>query len=257
VNRNNLSIMLAATIVMPWPEKVWGAPDVAVDLSMTYASKYIWRGYDVWNDEGAVQPDLFFDFTTVSLYAGIWASLVTDDQCIDGFGDHCASWNERDYYLGHYGTLLDGKPLQIDYDISYTYFDFYRQSDSDTQELGLLVKHPKLIENVGVPYWGMYYGWPVSGVGHSKFFKLGLESTFNLAGQALNTVIETVWDDGAGGFGVGEGISHVKVGIGTPTTLGGIGFEPSIYYQWAINDDVPGALLEDEFWVELSFNYSF
>lgn len=258
MNKTIHKILIATALLsQSWLTAAQADTDIDTSLSLTYASKYIWRGYDIWNDRPALQPDLFVDLSEFSVYGGVWGSFALDDDCVDGFGDRCSDWNELDYYLGYYTSLKQGQRLQTEVDISYTYFDFYRQSNSDTQEIGLVVKHPELIKSFGTPYWALYYGWPVSGSGHSNYVKLGLESAFTLAGEELTTVVETIWDDGAGGFGDGEGISHLKLGAAKLWTVSGIDIEPRIYYQWAFNDKVNDEILEDEYWFEISIGHSF
>jgi len=232
---------------------------VTLSAKATYASKYIWRGYDIWNDNPAFQPDVSLDFN--GLYAGIWSSYSTAQGCADPFGDVCSSWDEHDYYGGIYGALWDGSPGSVEYDISYTYFQFFRLEGVDTHEILLNVTHPALLKGLAetppVLYWGFAYGKPVNETSPvSQWVKAGLKMPFSLFDIGGTALAEAFWDDGAGSFGAPAGVSHIKTGVFFELKTASFSIKPSLFYQQAQKNTDPSSLLDSEFWFELQLGYS-
>ena len=250
---------LATSVSAAEEEGFW--KKTSIDLKLAYASKYLWRGYDLWNDGPALQPDLYLGLGGTGIYAGIWSSYSIKSGCTDPFGDKCSDWNEHDYYFGYYNSLWNDSRFKTDYDVSYTFYSFFKLHGVDTQEIALALTHPNLLPEIGgsrpALYWTFYYGWPVHDGIDSLWLKLGLKHEFAVWGQQnLKTLIESVWDDGAAGFQTGEGWSHVKVGAATKFEWGALGLEPALYYQWKTKDHVPSALCENEFWFMVSLSWN-
>ncbi|MDH5478315.1 MAG: hypothetical protein OEY50_08290 [Nitrospinota bacterium] len=236
------------------------AGSISFSAKATYASKYVWRGYDVWNNNPAFMPDISLDMD--GYYAGIWSAYSIEDGCVDPFGDVCSTWDEHDFYVGAYGALWDGSRGATEYDISYTYFQFYRLRDVDNHEALVTLAHPSLLgglfETPPVFYWGVAYGQPVSGAAPSSLWlKAGLKYSLELPASKAQMLVETFWDDGAGSFEAPVGFSHVRVGGHLEFTAGGFTFKPSAYYIHALKQTDPETLLESEYWYEILIGFGF
>ncbi|MBF0171607.1 MAG: hypothetical protein HQK87_11085 [Nitrospinae bacterium] len=254
----NLTILaLAAAVVLHTPAaRGEGEPSVTLTVKATVASKYVWRGYDLWNDSPAFQPDLSLDLFGRG-YVGFWSAYAVADGCRDPYGDLCADWDEHDYYAGTYGTVGEGTPLRADYDVSYTWYQFFRLSDKDAQEVAVQMVHPDLLAFVGpgapALYWSYHYGWPKDRGGEpNQWFKIGLRSTVVAGWADLTLHAETFWDDGAGSFASPAGWSHVRIGAALGVTVGKLKGELRGYYQQRLKESPQPGLLESEPWVELT-----
>ena len=76
-------------------------PDASLDVSIDYATKYIWRGQNV-NDESVLQPNL--GFSAYGFSGSIWANIDLTDgsQTIPGNG---GEFQEIDYTLDYSNSI--------------------------------------------------------------------------------------------------------------------------------------------------------
>lgn len=223
----------------------------------TYASKYMWRGLDLQDDDPAFQSDLFIDIGSTGLYAGAFYSAATSDR------DRWRIWDEIDAYLGYYSTLWQDKRYSIDYDAGFTHYYFFQQGrEADTQEVALVLKMPKvapLFDSFLVPRLKLHYGWsPFSDadsgfwVGVAGLYEHALPSAIRFQdNQTLSWKIESYHNDGAQGFEVHPGWSHILTGLATTVEWKGIGFTPEVYYQWSLEDTVD---YENETWFMMTIS---
>lgn len=233
---------------------------LALDVSIEHVQKYMWRGIDLQNDAGAIQPEMVLDLWGSGFYAGTWGSFAYDDEW--------RIWDELDYFLGYYFTLFEQEQYAIDMDIAYTYFHFPRQERSiDTMEMAFAFKFPKLISPLGktsfTPYTTFYYGWSQTGFGDvdGLWIKVGMDLEIMIPAfpsaneeQPLSMYIETYHNDGAQSFNSKPGWSHLAMGISTTFEWYEIGFTPGINYQWSWEDTIND---EDDFWYTFGVSYSF
>jgi len=233
----------------------------SIDVKLTYASKYLSKGYDLWENAPAFQPDIFIDLGATGLYAGVWSSYSLENNCKDPYGDKCADWDEHDYYAGYYNSMLDSSRFKTNYDISYTYYHFFRLGTADINELFLSVNHPEFLPRLGpsrpVPYWGLYYDWPAHGAGKEAWYlKAGVNYDIPIGENKITPSVEIGWDDGGGTFDTGHGWSYWRTALAGSFSWHGLRFEPSLYYQWSMKDSAPDNLLEDEFWFKMTVAFN-
>jgi uncharacterized protein (TIGR02001 family) len=91
------------------------------DLSLDYASKYIWRG-QVLSDESVFQPGVSVSMDKFT--AGVWANMdLTND------ADEDFSFTEVDLSLDYTDTLVEG----LDYSVGVVQYDFVGLAHSTTE----------------------------------------------------------------------------------------------------------------------------
>lgn len=253
-------IILFCFISVPLYGEESSEKKLALDVSVEHVQKYMWRGIDLQDDDGAIQPEMVLDLWDSGFYAGIWGSFAYDDEW--------RIWDELDYFFGYYFTLFEQERYAIDMDTAYTYFHFPRQERSiDTMEMAFAFKLPNLIPPIGTstltPYSTFYYGWSQTGFGDvdGLWVKLGMDLETTIPAflsankeQPLSIYIETYHNDGAQSFESETGWSHLAMGISTTFEWHEIGFTPGINYQSSWEDTIND---EDEFWYTFKVSYGF
>ena len=235
------------------------AGKLSLEAEIEYAQKYMWRGFDLQEDDPALQPSLTLYFGDTGFYAGIWGNIAFDEEWHE--------WDEIDYYGGYYHSLCKDSWYAVDWDISYAYYYFPRYpGDVDTYTIALELEFPKLITllNISglVPYGAVYYGDSVEGESNDGLWiKLGVKYDLPIPPiltwqkeQALSIYMETFHNDGAQTAMVNPGWSHLATGISTTFKWHGFGFTPGINYQWSREETVNN---ENDFWYTLKLSYTF
>jgi hypothetical protein len=240
---------------------------LGTDVDIAWASKFIWRGLDLGDNKATFQPSVNFDlwgsgFSTK--ITGHWLGGPTN-------GAEAALPTEALLYsLTYANSLQKGDAMQVDYNLTYTYWDFYATGSEvmDFQDLAATVAFPKLCPAGFVPSYTLAYSWsgrpgPTPGVfgqssdGPAGFVHIiGLDYTVKVGDQPLNFSADAVYNDGTYGDNVDHDWSNIVWGLSTsfkcPFT--GAKFTPGIYYQTSMDDSVNK---NDEFWTTLSYKLSF
>ncbi len=153
-----------------------GEEEVGVTLDFTYVTKYIWHGYDVYDDDGSFQPSITVDYK--GFYAGVWYAWPDAGE-YDEF-------SELDLFLGYERSFFEEERYALDSYISYTYFAFPKtNSDVDAQEIALGVSMPNLLP-IGpsslVPSYEFFIDWDgvqsEDKIDNGVFHTLGLSYDF-------------------------------------------------------------------------------
>ncbi|MBI5117503.1 hypothetical protein HZA56_13590 [Candidatus Poribacteria bacterium] len=240
-----------------------GEQEIGITVDATYVTKYIWKGFDLLDDNGAWQPSITLSYSDFSL--GVWGSWADTR----GF----TAQDELDYFLCYQPSLFEEKRCALDLSLTYTYFDF-PHSDSvaggdeiaDGQELALGVSLPNafpLGPSSLAPYYEGDFEW--QGMHHDSSVDKGWIHTFGLAydipvspllkqqeEQAICLCWDITYNDGV--FGTAAGWSHSTLGVSTTFECKGFAFTPVVNYQWSYEDTVNE---ENEFYASFSLSYYF
>ncbi|UCG47842.1 MAG: hypothetical protein JSU94_20485 [Phycisphaerales bacterium] len=247
-------------------------------FDLTYQSKYVWRGFDVYGDKSAVQPTIDLDL----FGTGLGLSLQGHRANSSGY-ELAERW---DYTLYYQNRLFADQPVETLYRLGWVYYNYPDLSctDADLQELHAILSWPKILGVKGlVPTYVLVKLWPSSGgslvAGRVDLTK-GIPSTGTASGfahifmldyglpikglmpdvpeQTLKFHSELVFNDGVGpaGQNVDHDWSNAVLGISTDFELAkNLVLTPGVYHQMTfestVNDD------KDETWVTVGLTYKF
>jgi hypothetical protein len=247
-------------------------------LDLTYQSKYLWRGIDVFGDKSAIQPTLMLD-----LYGtGLGFSVEGHRANSSGF-ENTERW---DFTLFYKNALFPEESYFTQYLIGWRYF--YHpdaplavaagaNGDIDLQEIHAVMSWPNILPMEGlVPTYVLVKLWPAesgtfvgsggpagtaSGFAHIFMLDYGLpieDLMPDMPEQILKLHSEVVFNDGVDprGIGVDHDWTNAVFGISTDFDLAeNLTLTPAVYYQVTmdktINDD------QDETWFTLGMRHSF
>lgn len=272
-------ILLAATTLVQAQDELHGYFD------LTYQSKYLWRGIDVYGDKSAIAPTLMLD-----LYGtGLGFSVEGHRANASGF-ETTERW---DFTLFYKNALFPDEPYMTQYLIGWRYFYFPDapldgipaglSGDIDLQEIHAVMSWPNILPVEGlVPTYVLVKLWPAesgsfvgsqnisglsngtaSGFAHIFMLDYGLpieDLLPELPEQILKLHGEVVFNDGVDprGLGVDHDWSNAVFGISTDFTLEGVDnvtITPGVYYQVTMDDSINDD--QDETWFTLGMKYSF
>jgi hypothetical protein len=251
-------------------------------VDVTYLSKNVWRGLDVFNDKSGIQPSVTFDLWGTGLGFQVHSSRANSD----GFEN--AEWLR--YYLFYDNVLWADQPCQTNYRFGYFYYNLPDNPDEDfdAQELHMVLAWPKLLPVKGlVPAYVLVKMWPAhsdsligsrsrmmyppgggdtaSGFAHIFMLDYGLEATCPITNQprVFNLHSEVVFNDGVGpqGQNIDQDWSNAVFGISTDFEVAqNVVFTPGVYYQITMDKScvMPGGDWDkDELWTTLSMKFKF
>jgi len=245
-------------------------------VDVTYQSKYLWRGIDVYDDKSAIQPSVMLD-----LYGtGFGVSLEGHRANSSGF----ESTERWDFTLFYKNALFADESYATQYMIGWRYFYFPDAPlgaapglSIDLQEIHAVLSWPQILQVEGlVPTYVLVKLWPsesdsfvgskgppgtASGFAHIFMLDYGLplENLLpEVPEQVLRLHSEIVYNDGVDprGIGVDHDWTNVVFGVATDFELAeNVTLTPGIYYQVtmdkSINDD------QDETWATVGVKYEF
>ena len=259
-------VLMAATVPVQAQDELHGAVDV------TYQSKYVWRGIDIYDDKSAIQPSVNLDL----FGTGFGLSAMGHRANSDGFED-----GERwDYTLYYKNALFDGESYATQYMLGWVYYNFpdMRNDAADLQEIHAVLSWPEVVPVEGlVPTYCLVKMWPSysgslvgsrsggTGSGYAHIFMLDYSLPVegflpDVPEQILRLHSEFVFIDGVDPRPMGAGVDHdwsnAVFGVATDFELAeNVTLTPGVYYQLtmdkSINDD------QDETWFTLGMTYKF
>ena len=231
--------------------------DLGITVDFTYASKYLWHGIDVFDDHGAYQPAVFFNYR--NFFGGVWNSWPTTS----GFED----WKEVDLFFGFTETCFEKERYAVISKIDYWYVSHPSSDGSnDVQQVSCQLSMPNLFP-IGssslIPSYAIFHAG--KGLRGKNTIDDGWFQTFALSYEFLvpalvpaqeKQPLTVSWDlnfnDGV--FGGDSGLSHTTLNLSTVFTSGRMYVSPAIHYQWSFLDTVNP---EDEFYFTIGMGYRF
>lgn len=243
-------------------------------VGITYDSKYIWRGFDIYGDKSAIHP-----FVDLDLYGTGFGLNITAHRANSDKYENSERW---DYSLYYRGCAYEEQTYATQYMFVYRYYNYpdntsHRKNSLDLQETHALFSWPNILPIEGlVPRYCLVKLWPsnsgtivgsaspsggtASGFAHIFMLDYGIPMTCPLTGEnrTLNFHSEFVYNDGVGpnGANVDQDWSNVVVGLATDFDLGNnLTFTPGIYHQLTMDKSVNPD--KDETWASLTLTYKF
>ncbi len=253
ISLSMMSLVLAAgeaeELTTAEPEK----PKLGVDFSTTYTSRYMWRGYDVFDDHAALQPSATVDLFGSGFSINTWGSIP--------MGSGYENLSELDYTIAYSASYFEDEKYTLDVSANYIYYDFYKvkSKGADTEEVGISFSLPKLLEIGGSALVPKYYVgklWPVDGADEiaSVYHSLGLcyDITIPNTEQVLCFYSDINYNDGM--FNADSDWSHSTFGVSTGVPVGPVTITPFLSYQVSMEDTVN---TEDELYGGVTASVSF
>ncbi len=146
-------LLAAASMVQAQESELHGT------VGVEFGSKYVWRGFDVYDDHSAIHP--FIDLDLFGTGFGI--SVMGHRANSSGF-----ELNERwDYNLYYQNRLFADESYATNYRLGYVYYNYPERSSHDTtdsidlQELHAIFSLPDILPIEGlVPTYVLVKLWP-------------------------------------------------------------------------------------------------
>ena len=242
-------------------------------VDLTWTSKYVWRGFDVYGDKAAIHPTVDLDLFGTGLH------FSTEGHRANSSGhENTERWDYTLYYLG---CMFPDELYQTNYRIAYVYYNYPDMSSHttgsiDLQEVHSVFSWPKVLGIEGlVPTYCLVklspansgtivganspWGGTASGWAHIFMLDYGLPVTCPVTGDTmtLNLHSEFVYNDGVSPLGtnVDHDWSNAVFGVTTNFDLGNnLTLTPGVYWQSSWDDSVNN---EDECWVSMGVGYKF
>ncbi len=253
-------IVMAAAVPVRAQDELHGAVDV------TYQSKYLWRGIDVYNDKSAIQPSVMLD-----LFGTGFGVSVEGHRANSSGHESTERW---DYTLFYKNALFADESYATQYMLGWVYYNFPDMSSqvADLQEIHAVLSWPEILPVEGlVPTYCLVKLWPAEGgsavggnaSGFAHIFMLDyalpIEGLLpDVPEQILRLHSEFVFNDGVDPRGgvVDHDWSNAVFGIATDFELAeSVTLTPGVYHQLTMDKSINQN--SDETWVTLGMKYEF
>lgn len=246
------------------------AQELHGSFDLTYQTKYIWRGFDVYGDKSAVQPSLDLDLFGTGLGANIMGHRANSSGYEAG-----ERW---DYTLYYQNMMCADQDYAMMYRLGWVYYNFPQghNQDADLQEMHAVLSMPKICPTGVIPSYVLVKLWPNSSrsmvgsgsptggtaSGWAHIFMLDYPLTVggilpDTPEQVLNLHAELIYNDGVDPRGIGVDHDWSNAVFGVSTGIGiteDIVLTPGVFHQVSIDDSVNN---EEETWATLSLTYKF
>ena len=273
------AILLSAVVLFCAVSVVQALEDIHGSVGVTYDSKYIWRGFDIYGDKSAIHP-----FVDLDLGQGFGINVMGHRANSDRY-ENSERW---DYTLYYQNQLFPDETYVTNYRLGWVYFNYPDNSSHatdatsnsiDLQELHAILSWPEICPAGIVPSYVLVKLWPsnsgsivgsgtppvgtdgtASGFAHIFMLDYGLPVTCPFTGdeKTLNLHTEVVYNDGVhpAGGNADQDWSNAVFGVSTNYDLGNdLTFTPALYHQVTMDDSVNDD--KDETWVSMTLRYAF
>lgn len=243
-------------------------------IDVTYLSKYVWRGFDIYGDKSAIQPSIDLDLYGTGFGINLMGHRANSDKYENG-----ERW---DYTLYYANSLYEGEDYETLYRLGYVYYNYPDNSSHttksiDLQELQAVLTWPKICPMGVVPSYVLVKLWPSNSntavgsaststgtaSGWAHIFMLGYDLAVpgllpETPEQILHLHAEAIYNDGVGpnGANVDQDWSNAVFGVSTDFDLGNnLTLTPGAWHQVTMDKSVNAD--KDETWIGLSMKYEF
>jgi len=270
--RQTVMVLVAAVLVTAGTAL---AQDKALhgSVDVTYQSKYVWRGFDIYGDKSAIQPSVDLD-----LWGTGFGVSAMGHRANSGEYENGERW---DYTLYYQNGLFKGERHALNYRLGWVYYNYPDNdaADFDLQELHAVLSWPTILPVKGlVPSYVLVKLWPHSedslvgggapgnangADGFAHIFMLDYPVTVgglvgNKPDQVLRLHSEVVYNDGVhpGGGRADHDWSNAVFGVATDFDCGkNMTLTPGLWHQITMDKSVNPD--QDETWVTVGLRYKF
>lgn len=243
-------------------------------VGVTWDSKYIWRGFDIYDDKSVTH--MMVDLNLFE--TGFGVSAVGHRANSSGFEDQ-ERWDGTAYYQS---GLWAGEPYAMNFRVGFVYYLFPELNDGeslDMQEGQLVLAWPNILPIQGLqPSYALIKMWPAdsgsrlpdsaSGWMHIVMLDYGFSvpALFpNTQDQVITLHSELVYNDGLAVtprfWNPDNDWTHAVFGASTDFVFGeanNIVLTPAVYYQITMDSSISeDGDADNELWVSLGLKCSF
>ncbi|MDT8303775.1 MAG: hypothetical protein RQ760_19995 [Sedimentisphaerales bacterium] len=276
-------VLFAAIVLLATTALVQAQGELHGSLDVTYQSKYLWRGIDVYGDKSAIQPTVMLD-----LYGTGFGFMMEGHRANASGFETTERWDPTLFYKN--AAFMD-ESYAMQYMVWWRYFYFPDDpldgipaglsGDVDLQEAAAAMSFPKILPVEGlIPTYVLVKLWPAesgtfvgsqniaglsngtaSGFAHIFMLDYGLpieDLMPDMPEQVLKLHAEVVFNDGVDprGLGVDHDWSNAVFGVSTDFKLDdSTTLTPGVYHQVTMDKTINPD--KDETWVTLGLKYSF
>jgi len=246
-------------------------------IGVTWDSQYIWRGFDIYDDESAIH--LLAD---ISLSDSGFGLSVAGHRATSGGFEDCERWDYTAYYQN---DLFGREPFATRFRFGWVYYDYPELNEDESlnlQEGHLLLSWPNILPVKGlcptyelIKMWPAHSDSPLPDSASAWLHVFMLDYGFSLPGISpkTRTVVklhsEIVYNDGLtitparprNDWRVvypnpDHDWSHAVFGVSTDLEfICNLVFTPAIYYQATLNNTINED--DEEFWASLNLRFVF
>ena len=261
-------ILLAGVVLLGAVVPAQSRDDLGVTIGANYLSRYIWRGFDVYSDDGpAIQP-----YADIDLYGtGFGVQVFSSLSQTGGYENS----EELDIGIYYYNSVYDGERYATDYRVGWMHYGYPDEprTAKNMQEMFAEFSWPEICPFGTVPSYTIIRAWPSEGDssiqgygGWLHIFGIGYDLTVpdlisTGTDRILNLSADMVYNNGyapgpaAGGASVDSNVSHFLFGAAMDIDITeNLIYTPGVYYQVSLEDTVNN---EDETWFSLNLRYEF
>ncbi len=193
---------------------------LGVALDVTYASRWMSRGSEVYSEDGA-----FFKTISLDLYGTGFGAAVTNTTAT---GSGWVDKSRNDYQVLYGNTLFEDTALRTNHKVKWEYRNWYDRPREigNTQVLTFVHSWPEFLGGGLVPKYIAHYDYP-AGSGYSNrsgsgwIHRFGLGYTLNVPelSEPVSLSAEVAYRDGTGGGTKDHDWSHSTFGISTKSKI--------------------------------------
>jgi hypothetical protein len=268
----------AAALTQDWEGDLQDAAQYVDGMvGVTWSSKYIWRGFDIYDETGATHF-----VADVSLHGTGFGTAVAGHRANGGGFEDRERW---DYALYYQSSLFAKEPAATQFRFAWVYYDYPELNEGESinmQEAQLLLSWPSVLPIEGLcPSYQLIKMWPArhdsplpdSASGWMHIF--ALDYGFSLPGLTprTRTVVklhsEVIYNDGLTITPARRQYdwtivypnpdhdwSSAVFGVSTDLKLDkNIVFTPAIYYQATLNNTINED--NEELWAAVNLRFTF
>ena len=263
--------ILLAAVVMFCAVGYAQAQDLHGSFDLTYQSKFVWRGFDIYGDKSTMQASLDLDLFGTGLGANIMGHRANSS----GF----EAGERWDYNLYYQNMICPDEAHALMYRLGWGYYNYPQghNQDADLQEMHAILSLPKMCPTGIVPSYVLVKLWPNSSgsmvgsnsplggtaSGFAHIFMLDYPLTVgeimpDTPEQVLNLHAEVVYNDGVGPGGnvVDHDWTNAVFGVSTAVDLAeNVALTPGVFHQITMDDSVNPD--KDETWISMGMTYKF
>ncbi len=240
-------------------------------VGVTWDSKYIWRGFEIFDDKSAVHMlgDLSLGDT------GFGLSVAGHRANSSGF-EKLERWDYTAYYQN--GMFPEDSPIATNFRLGFVYYNYPQRNRAESLDLmegHLILTWPNILPVPGLqPSYVLVRTWPVEDDGalpdaaDGWLYIAMLDYAFTVPGilpdiyqQTVRLHSELAYNDGWSPTpefpSPDSGISHAVFGASTDFAFGktnNLIFTPAVYYQPTMDRSVNE---DDELWASLALKFLF